>query len=369
MSDIIPTLTEAQIAIIHDLWSKGITAIAEITRAVFGDPMLDGRTNEAKAIKIYLASRGEKMTTTKIPPKGEVKLTDHQKEFIRTNVEAMKPLEMAKILYPDRAITTLLSGEGRAVYKYAQEMHRDQVDFWDEPVESKEYKGPTSIQGVLGLANTHVANNIDPTKDVYDYNNLRPYDLKCLRALQGYLRSVRFRYQASSYEKKADRTLFESSFVRSVHDKPDLSSTDIDQYVLGAAEMVNIVREERKILRLEVKLDAMLDGDEEQGRMTQAFVELLNQTRTKWDASKARYQKIMGDLESTRAKRDEHKTKRNESVLNLLEAWQKDEQTRNDIIAFGEREKAEDKDEVQRLSQMEGVIALIAGQTKTEAEN
>lgn len=364
----VPTLTEEQIAIIHDLWSKGITDIKEITQKAFGDPTLDGRTQQAKAVKIYLASRGDKMTTTKVSPKGEVQLTEYQKEFIRTNAMAMKPLEMTKVLYPDREIVSLLTGEGRAVYKYAQEVRREFVDFWDEPVDTKEYKGPTSIQGILGLANTHVANSVDPTKDTYDYNNLRPYDLKCLRALQSYMKSIRFRYQASSYEKKADRALFESSFVRAVHDKPDLSSTDIDQYVLGSAEMVNIVREERKILRLEVKLDAMLDGDEEQGKMTQAFVELLNQTRTKWDASKARYQRIMGDLESTRSKRDEHRTKRNESVLNLLEAWQKDEETRNDIIAFGEREKKEDREEVRRLSEMEQVVALIAGQTKTEAE-
>lgn len=369
MSDIVPTLTDAQIAIIHDLWSKGVTGIAELTRAAFDDESLDGRTNEAKAIKIYLASRGDKITTTKVPPRGEVQLTDHQREFIRTNAQSMKPLEMAKVLYPDRQITTLLSGEGRAVYKYAQEVHREHVDFWDEPVESKEYKGPTSIQGVLGMANTYVANAIDPTKDVYDYNGLRPYDLKCLRALQGFLRSVRFRYQASSYEKKADRTLFESAFVRMTHDKPDLSAADIDMYVAAASEMVNITREERKILRLEQQLDQMLGGEgEERQRLTQAFVELLNQTRTKWDASKARYKGFVSDLESTRAKRDEHRTKRNESVLNLLEAWQKDEQTRNDIIAFGEKEKAEDKDEVKRLTEMDGIIALIAGQTKTEAE-
>lgn len=366
----VPILTEEQIAIVHDLWSKGMTQIAEITRKVFNDDTLDGRTNQAKAIKIYLASRGDKISTSKYTPRGEVQLTESQLEFIRANVESMKPLEMAKMMFPDRQITTLLSGEGRAVYKYAQEIHRELVDFWDEPVESKEYKGPTSIQGVLGLANYHVANVIDPTADTYDFNNLRPYDLKCLRALQGFLKSIRFRYQASSYEKKADRTLFESAFVRMTHDKPDLSAADIDMYVAAASEMVNITREERKILRLEQQLDQILGGEgEERQRLTQAFVELLNQTRTKWDASKARYKGFVSDLESTRAKRDEHRTKRNESVLNLLEAWQKDEQTRNDIIAFGEAEKAADKEEVKRLTNMEGIVALIAGQTHQEAES
>ncbi len=369
MSDELPILTDEQITIIHEMWGRGITNIQELTRKAFKDETLDGRTNQGKAVKIYLASRGQTIKTTKKEIKGDMELTDHHKLFIRTNCQDMKPLEMTKALFPDREITTLLGAEGRAVYKYAQSIHRETVDFWDEPVERKEYKGPTSIQGVVGLANTYVANQIDPTRTAYNLQDLRPYELKCMRALQGYLRTIRFRYQASSYEKKADRTLFESTFVRLTHDKADLSAADVDMYVAAAAEGVNITREERKILRLEEQLDQILSGEgDDKQKLSQAFVELLNQTRTKWDASKARYKGFIESLESTRAKRDEHRTKRNESVLNLLEAWQKDEETRNDIIAFGEKEKAEDRDEVKRLTQMDGIIALIAGQTHTEAE-
>lgn len=367
MNEQLPVLTEEQIAAIHADWDK--VDIATLTRRVFANESLDGRTNEAKAIKLYLASKGQSIKTTKKEIKGDMELTEHHKMFIRTNSRDMKPLEMTRALFPDREVTTLLSAEGRAVFKYAQTVRRETVDFWDEPVERKEYRPPGSIQGVVGLINTYVANQIDPTKEAYDIRDMRPYELKCMKAVQGYLKTIRFRYQASSYEKKADRTLFESTFVRFTHDKADLSAADVDMYVAAAAEGVNITREERKILRLEEQLDQILGGEgEEKQKLSQAFVELLNQTRTKWDASKARYKGFIESLESTRAKRDEHKTKRNESVLNLLEAWQKDEQTRNDIIAFGEKEKQEDKDEVKRLSQFDGVIALIAGQTHQEAE-
>lgn len=365
----LPTLTDEQIAIIHDMWTRGITNIQELTRKAFKDESLDGRTNQGKAVKIYLASRGQAIKTTKKETVGDMQLTEHHKEFIRTNSHDMKPLEMTKVLFPDREITTLLGAEGRAVFKYAQTVRRETVDFWDEPAETKEYRPPRAIQSTIGLVNRYVANQMDPTKVTYDLHDLRPYELKCLRALQGYLATIRFRYQASSYEKKADRTLFESSFIRMTHDKADLSAADVDMYVAAAAEMVNVTREERKILRLEEQLDQILGGEgEEKQRLSQAFVELLNQTRTKWDASKSRYKGFVDSLESTRAKRDEHRTKRNESVLNLLEAWIKDDQTRNDIIAFGEKEKAEDREEVKRLTQFDGVIALIAGQTHTEAE-
>lgn len=363
----LPVLTSEQIEIIEANWRKDI---GEITRLVFNDDSLDGRTNEAKVVKMYLVSKDREIKTTKKVVKGDLELTDQQKMFIKMNAPSMKALEMTKALFPNKEITTLLGSEGRAVYKYAQELDKNHVDFWDEPVESREYKSPRSVPQVLGLANSYISNQLDPSKEAYDFNNLRPFEEKCLRALQGFLRTIRFRYQASSYEKKADRILFESSFIRMTHDKPDLSAADVDMYVAAAAEQVNITREERKILKLEEKLEEILDGEGEERRaLTQSFVELLNQTRTKWDASKARYKGFVDSLESTRAKRDETKIKQNQSVLNLLEAWQKSEETRNQIIAFGEKEKHEDKDEVKRLEKFEGVIALIAGHTRQEAGN
>jgi succinyl-CoA synthetase alpha subunit len=52
-----------------------------------------------------------------------------------------------------------------------------------------------------------------------------------------------------------------------------------------------------------------------------------------------------------------------------MDAWQKDEETRNDIIAFGEKEKQEDADEMKRLTDMDGVVALIAGMTQKEGSS
>jgi len=74
----------------------------------------------------------------------------------------------------------------------------------------------------------------------------------------------------------------------------------------------------------------------------------------------------MASLESTRAKRDEHKVQRNQSVLNLLEPWQKSQEFREDLLALGEKEKTEDAAEMGRLAGMDGVVALIAGMTLKE---
>lgn len=368
MNEELPVLTDQQKSIIDQNWST--LNIRDLVRLVFANPSLDGRSNEGKAVKLYVASKGREITTTKKVIKGDIELSEQQKLFIQMNASTMKALEMAKALFPEAEVKTLLSAEGRAVFKYAQLINSEDVDFWDEPVETKEYRPPKTIPAMLGLANTYVQNQLDPTKDAYDFNNLKPYDEKCLRALLSYMKTTRVRYQAGLYDKKADRTLFESTFIRLTHDKPDLSTGDVDMYVAAASELVNITREERKILKLEDQLDQILSGEgEDRQRLSQAFVELLNQTRTKWDASKARYKGFMDSLESTRAKRNEHMIQKNQSVLNLLEAWQKDQQTREDIIAQGEREKEEDAAEVKRLTDMESIVALIAGHTKEEASH
>jgi flagellar biosynthesis chaperone FliJ len=368
MNDELPILTDQQKVIIDANWST--LNIRDLVRLAFADKTLDGRSNEGKAVKLYLATKGQEIATTKKVVKGEVELNDQQKLFVQMNMPSMRPLEMAKVLFPDAGVTTALQAEARAVYKYAHHLDAENIDFWEEAVDTKEYRPPRSIAAMLGLANTYVQNRLDPTKDAYDYNNLKPFEEKCLRALLGYLRTTRVSYQAALYEKKADRTLFESTIVRLIHDKPDLGEGDVDMFVAAAAELVNITREERKILRLEEQLNQILGGDgEDRQKLSQAFVELLNQTRTKWDSSKARYKGFMESLESTRAKRNEHMIQKNQSVLNLLEAWQKDEQMRNDLIEMGEREKVEDAAEVKRLTNMDSVVALIAGHTKDEASN
>lgn len=369
----LPTLTLEQEKMVLANWDK--VNIAALTKMVFANKTLDGRSFEGRAIKLFLASKEKAPVTSKKEVVGKLELTEEQKKFIEENGKdgGMKPLEMKRMLFPNDKNNSLLSREGRAVYEYTKELFAEDVDFWDEPVDSQKYNPPITVRATLNIINSYVSNQKDSSKDAYDANNLRPYEEKCIRALQGYLKTTRFRYQAAQYDKKADRTLFESSFVRTTHDKADLSAADVDMYVAGAAEMVNITREERKILRLEDQLNNILNGEETEGgqkqNLSQAFVELINQTRTKWDASKKRYQDIMGALESTRSKRNEHKIQQNQSVLNLMDAWQKDEETRNDIIAFGEKEKQEDADEMKRLTEFDGVVALIAGMTQKEGSS
>lgn len=367
----LPILTPEQQKLVLANWDK--VKINALVKMVFSNKDLDGRSLEGKAIKLFLAQHDRVAATTMKQYIGELMLTPEQKAFIEENAKdgKMKPLEIKQVLFPLDKKNTLLTREGRAVFKYAKEVAGEDVDFWDEPVETQKYSPPKTLAECKNVINSYVQNPKDPAQDAYSSNS-SPSEIKCIRAEQGYLKTTRFRYQAAQYDKRADRTLFESSFIRTTHDKPDLSAADVDMYVAGAAEMVNITREERKILRLEDQLNDILNGDEDESgekkHLSQAFVELINQTRTKWDASKKRYQDIMAALESTRAKRNEHQVQRSQSIINLLEAWQKDEDLRNDIIAFGEKEKREDVAEVRRLTEMDAVVALIAGMTRAEGE-
>ena len=50
---------------------------------------------------MYLAEKSERISTTKKIPVPEVILSDDQKKFIEDNIKDMKPLEMAKVLFPE----------------------------------------------------------------------------------------------------------------------------------------------------------------------------------------------------------------------------------------------------------------------------
>ncbi len=211
----------------------------------------------------------------------------------------------------------------------------------------------------------------DVSRKVYVWGKLKSSEERCMRALMKYMRVYRVTYQASQYDKKSERELFLSTFIRFTHDKPDLTEIEVDQSISAASETVNIAQIERSIKRIdkiqeEIMMGGEVDDNGKVRKLGMSDVELINQIRAKHDLSKNRLKSLMEALEETRSKRQAGKNERNQSILNLLEAWQQDEQKRTDMIAMGDREKAEDLKEVGRLRDLDDLTALISGQTEDE---
>jgi hypothetical protein len=346
--------------------------LGELVALVFPGCAPDGRTTEGKSIQAFLAGMDTKAPTTETPI-GNQELTDDQKAMVDSLLKdgrVKSSMELAKLVFPDREVKGL-SREWRAVHAYAKEYYPDSFSVTEEPVTEAQYTPPTRLQELIGIVNGYVMTG-DVNKKTYNPSLLKVSDKRNLTALMAYMRIMRFKYVASTYERQVDRELFISTFIRWAHDKSDLTAMEVDQMISAASETVNIAQMEREIQTIKRYQESIMAGEEvdENGkkrRFGMTDVEMINGVRTKHDQAKARLKILMSDLETVRSKRLDDIKDRNATLLNMFEAWMNDPDWRADIIAAGQREKKEDADEVARIRGTDDIIALISGQSIEEA--
>lgn len=370
-------LTEEQKEFVRKWWDK--KDLKTLTQEAFGDRNLNGHHTEAKSIKAYIATLNADGTeppkvikTTAVPIKGKIALTQEQVDSIIGLLNSPNPPklnELVRMVFPEVMVVKPGSREYKCIFEFVKEYNEAALDMWDEPVESADYRPCKSIMEMVGRVNGYVSNPMDPGKNAYKGDALKPLEYKCLYALMGYVKSVSFRYQAQQYAKKMERTLFESHFITLTHDKPDLTSADQNLYIQASAAKVKIAQTERRLQKIVQQMEEQMESTDDKGRaiLSKNMVELVNGTQEKLDKCVKEYSSLIKVLESTRAEREDLKTKRSESVLPLLEAWQKDEDARKGLISQGQAEHLADEKEFDRLSNFDSVVALIAGQSRQEA--
>lgn len=335
--------------------------------------LADGRSMWGRSVKTFLASEGKVAKTSLFVALGPLVLTPEQeKEIENLGPRMPNALEIARAVFKDTNIQPL-SREYRAVYAYYRDLYPESIDVTAEPVEELQYQPPVNIQTLVGITNRYVSTSEGPR--MYLWGKMSISEEKQLHALLGCMRIYTFKYVASQFDLKVDRELFVSTFVRWAHDKPDLTQIEVDQMILAAAERVNIAQIERTIQRIErVQRDVMASGGEiidENGKkrkLGMTDVEMINQIRTKHDAAKGRLDKLMDKLEESRSDRHAKVDARSGSILNLFDAWRKNEEQRQDILKVGKNEKEQDAREVGRIRDLDDVTALICGQTIAEAQ-
>ncbi len=347
--------------------------LGELTALVFPGAKPDGRTTEGRSVQAFLAGV-EKTVATSSSPIGPIELTDEQKAMIDSLLKegrVKSSMELAKLVFPS-VVVKGLSREWRAVHAYASEHYPDSFSVAEEPVHEVQYTPPDRMQTLIGIVNSYVMTG-DVTRKTYNPNTLKPSDERNLKALMAYMRIMRFKYVASTFERQVDRDLFVSTFVRWAHDKSDLTEMEVDDMISAASETVNIAQMEREIQVIKRYHESIMIGDivdpitGKTKRFTDTDVEMINGVRTKWDQAKGRLKTLMEGLAQTRSKRLGQRDERNNSLLNLFDAWRDDPEWRADLLAIGAREKEEDAAEVKRLKDMDDTIALISGMSEEEA--
>jgi hypothetical protein len=328
--------------------------LKHITQVVFGNDSLDGRSKEGRCVRAFLITKSLDFTTTLAPKAEEVDLTSEQKQFLMgNNVErGMNALEVARLTFKDREIQPL-SQQHRTVMEYLRRYRPEIVDD-NEMLTTDKWLSPKSLSKSIKKVNEWAGQNFDEV-------NMQTKQKKMCEKLLFYLKSPRFVHFINQYSTIADRDLFESEFVRTVWDKPDLTNDELNLYITVCT---NYVRQKHIQQRID-KLNTMLNDTDNERDLTLRLTELIKATSEELNQCEKRIESLTKDLNGSRQARLKARGEQNGSIAALVEAFQEKEE-RERMILMAEMQNKLIEDEADRLESMDEYKARILGISKKE---
>ncbi len=348
------------------IWKKfeeGCTDIKPLTAAFVDnffpeepENMKDGRSKYGRAVKGILIEKGlQAHASHQYQPKEKIKLSDENREFIDNNYRMMSFVEIARLLFDDPNLSNL-SPEARAVQDYIQSLNPEE-GFQAGEIPQEEYKPPKTLERAISKVNKYILEGIDRSK-------VTASDKKNCETLIRYLHTFRFLHHMNHLSTNVDRELYESSFIRYTHDKPDLTQEEVDQYIVLSGETVIASNIQRRVEHLQGLLDDAAN-DTEGRRISMALVESINTAQNEYHQSVNRQHKLLDDLKQKRSHRLKNQLEENASILNLVEVW-REEEGRKKMIALAEKRKEAIAEEIQNISSMDEIKARVLGLTEEE---
>jgi len=346
-------LTEEQQEEILKLFKKN-PDLMFITRKVFGDDTIDGRSKQGRAVRKFLAEQDKKANTSLVPKVEQVHLNKEQKEFLMTdNIEVgMNALEIARLTFKDRDVQPL-SIKHRVIVDFLKTYRPEIVDD-NEIVTKEKWTPPKSINRAVVKINNFCGTSLEEL-------TLQTKQKKLVEQLIIYFKSPRFNHFINQYTTLADRDLFESEFVRAVWDKPDLTNDELNLYVTVCA---NYVRQKHIQMRID-KLNALLDDQDNERDITLRLTEIIKATSEELNQCEKRIESLTKDLNGSRTARLKAKGEENGSIFALVEAFQEREE-RDRMIMMAELQNKLIEEEADRLENMDDYKARVLGISKKE---
>lgn len=327
--------------------------IMTITRKVFEDETLDGRSFQGRAVKKFLSTQGKQYKTCIDIPKGKnLELTDEQKQLLLSdNIESgISALDAAKLCFKDRSIQSL-SSEHRLVLDFLREFRPDITE--EQPVAEK-WIAPKALSRAIKKVN-------DWAGTFFEETTMPTKQKKCCEKLLLYLQSVRFRETINQFSTYSDRELFESEFVRVTWDKPDLTVDEQNLYVNLCSNYVRLKHIQKRL----DKLNKILAETEGQQDMTMRLTELIKATSEELNQCEKRIESLSKDLNGSRQNRLKEKGENGGSILALVEAFQ-DREERGRMVLMAQLQSKLVEEEADRLESMDELKARILGISKRE---
>lgn len=356
MEDLI--LEDYQKEEILSLFDSGENNLLDITRKVFNNFVLDGRSREGRAVRTFLSSQGKEYKTTKSQSQTEteVLLTQTQKDFLlgdRVSSD-MNALEITKIVFNNPEIKSL-SIHHRVVLEFLTKYRKDILDGSTRPSDGKWYP-PRTYFTTLRFVNRWTSESLGES-----YEELSSKNRRHIESLMKYLQVYKLELTLNSFKIQSDRDLFESEFVRSVWDKPDLTTDELNLYMMICSNHV-------RVKHIQIRLDGLnrqlaeLDGEDT--APTMRLTEIIKATTDELNACEKRIESLTKGLNGDRSKRIEKQTQRN-SFIELVEEFQREE-SRNRLVMVAKLQNQAVLEEANRLESVSEIKARIFGVSKGE---
>lgn len=325
-----------------------------LTRQVFNNDSLDGRSVEGRSIRKFLAEMSLEYKTTKFVAAPELELTPEQKEYIKNNVSVMNPLEMAKILF-NNVLLTNLNRETIAINKYVETLPPEIVRPYDA-IPDSQYQAPKATSRVISKINKYC--NL-----TWKEHELGSRELECCDALIRYLNGYRFLYMINAYKKEKDRDLFESQFISHTFDKPDLLSEELNSYLNLCAEYIIMANAQEQKEILDDRMRTL--SQDEAKKMSMTLNEAIADKSEEISSSINRQKALISDLVGKRSTRIKDKYNENAALTNFFELW-KNKMERDTMIKIAKQRQLLIKDEIKRLDSLDEMMAKIQGLSEDE---
>jgi hypothetical protein len=328
-----------------------------VTQNVFEDSSLDGRSKEGRAIRAFLGAQGKEYVVQESIAKKTIHLTESQKQLLMSDQisSKMSPVEIARVVFNDPSVKSL-SAQHRAVQDFLGKYRDDVIDENAFLADGK-WHPPRSVGNTIRRINKwcDAKLNEDPEKLVSKQK-------KAAEKLMGYLNIYKFENTINCFKTESDRELFESEFVRATWDKPDLTSDDLNLYMMVCS---NHVRGKHIQRRLD-SFSAMLQNEDlEANEINIKLTEYIKATSEELNACEKRIESLTAKLNSTRSDRLKRAVENNANILSLVEEFQNKEGRDRMILAAEMRSKLVEN-EADRLESMDEFKARVFGISKDE---
>lgn len=335
-------LTEKQKTEIIEEFNKNPNII-DITKKVFNNESLDGRSKEGRAVLKFLAKNGLKAQTTKHKKVESIELTDEQKQIIEErNEDDWNSLQIAKELFGNNV--KKLSKEQRTVHEYTLTLEREPA-----PVTISTYAAPHAISRIIKKINDSTGYGLEEDKMSRNQHT-------CCDRLRVNLNNSRFIAIVNNYTNPRDKELFEQEFIRLTWDKPDLTADELNLYMNVAKEIINL----ELITGHLQKLNDMFESADDQDEMTVRLAEIIKAKSSEYHQCESRIENLTKKLQGDRGERMKNKQKETASFLSIVQLFQEEEERKN-MVRITEMQKELIKDEAHKIEGMAAWKARVLG--------